>query len=68
MPKTTSWTTVKVTLRKSPIACKPDHKATVQALGLRKISQSKEFSKDSFNACIQGMVEKINYLLKVEYI
>ena len=32
---------LKITLMKSPIACQPKQKATVKALGLRKIGQTK---------------------------
>ena len=32
---------LKITLMKSPIACQPKQKATVKALGLRKIGQTR---------------------------
>ena len=38
---------VKVTLVRSTIACLPKQKATVEALGLKKINQSKVFTKSS---------------------
>lgn len=62
------WTTVQVTLKKSLIARKPDHILTAQALGLKKISQVRSFSKEQFNPSILGMINKINYLLDVEYL
>ena len=54
---------IKVTLVKSLIGRKPRHLATIKGLGLRKINQSVELSIDP---CILGMVNKVNYLLKVE--
>jgi large subunit ribosomal protein L30 len=54
---------VKVTLVKSSIGCPKDQKATVRALGLRKLHQSVE--RDDTPA-IRGMIFKIQHLLKVE--
>ena len=56
---------VKVTLVKSLIGRKKDHIATANALGLRKIRNTVEVET---NAPIQGMIKKIDYLLKVEEI
>jgi large subunit ribosomal protein L30 len=56
---------LRITLKKSVIACKEDQKATVAALGLRKIGQTVE-QKD--NAQIRGMINKVSHLLKVEEI
>jgi len=52
-------------LIKSPIGRKPNHRATVEALGLRKINQVVE--KES-NPMILGMVNTISYLLEVQEI
>ena len=54
-----------IKLVKSPIGRKPNHRATVEALGLRKINQVVE--KES-NPMILGMVNTISYLLEVQEI
>lgn len=56
---------VRITLKKSPIGRKPNHRATVEALGLRKLHQSVE---KELNPMIQGMINTISYLLEVEEI
>jgi large subunit ribosomal protein L30 len=56
---------LKITLVKSLIGRKNDHIATVQALGLKKINNVVEH-EDSVT--IRGMINKVNYLLKVEEI
>ena len=56
---------VKVTLVKSTIGSLKNQKATIEALGLKKIGQSKEFIvSDSFN----GMIRVVSHLVKVERI
>ncbi|WP_294370981.1 50S ribosomal protein L30 [uncultured Clostridium sp.] len=54
---------VKVTLVKSLIGRKKDHIATANALGLKKIRNTVEVET---NDAINGMIKKIDYLLKVE--
>jgi large subunit ribosomal protein L30 len=54
---------VKVTLVKSPIGRKPNHRATVKGLGLRKLNHSRVL-KDSPE--VRGMIRTIEYMLKVE--
>ena len=54
---------VKVTLVKSVIGTKQDHRATVRGLGLRKLNSSSELVD---TAAVRGMIHKIQYLLKVE--
>jgi len=54
---------VKVTLVKSTIACLKDQQATVAALGLHKIRQSKVFE---LNKAIEGMLFKVKHLVEVE--
>ncbi|MGI6084690.1 MAG: 50S ribosomal protein L30 [Acetivibrionales bacterium] len=56
---------LKITLKKSTIASKEDQKATVAALGLRKIGQSVT-QKD--NAQIRGMINRVSHLVEVEEI
>ena len=53
----------KVTLVKSLIGRKKDHIATANALGLRKINKTVEHED---TPQIRGMINKVDYLLKVE--
>lgn len=53
---------LQITLKRSVIGRPQDQKATVQALGLRKLNQTVE--KED-NAAIRGMVEKVKHLLEV---
>ena len=56
---------VRITLVKSTISSLKNQKDTIEALGLKKIGQSKEFTvSDSLN----GMIAKVNHLVKVEKI
>ena len=55
--------TVKVTLKKSPIGSLPKHKLCLKGLGLRRVNQSVEVED---TPSIQGMIQKINYMLSVE--
>ena len=57
--------TLKITLVKSPICAIPKHRATVEALGLRKIRQSVELPN---NGTTKGMIQRVNHLVKVEEI
>ena len=54
---------VKVTLVKSIIGTKQDHRATVRGLGLRKMNSSSELMD---TPAVRGMIQKVQYLLKVE--
>lgn len=64
MPKKeTSGKVLQVTLVKSPIGYTKDQKATVRALGLRRMNQTIEH-KDS--PVIRGMLNKIIHLVKIE--
>lgn len=54
---------LKITLAKSLIGRKDDHIATVNALGLKKIGKVVEHED---TPQIRGMINKVNYLLKVE--
>ena len=58
-------TTLKIKLVKSTIGRKPKHRATVQALGLRKLHQVVE-KQD--NPQMRGMIHQVGYLLEVEEI
>ena len=54
---------LKITLVKSTIGCLKDQKATVQALGLRKIRSE---VVHEVNPAIRGMIFKVKHLVKVE--
>ncbi len=55
--------TVKVTLIKSVIGRLESHRATVKGLGLRRMHHTVELQD---TPAIRGMINKVNYLLKVE--
>lgn len=64
MPKkAASGKSLRVTLVKSPIGFPKDQKATVKALGLRRMHQTVEH-KDT--PALRGMLTKIIHLLKIE--
>ena len=54
---------LKITLVKSPIGAVPKHKATVEAMGLRKLNKTIELPD---NACTRGQIQQIRHLVKVE--
>jgi large subunit ribosomal protein L30 len=54
---------LKITLVKSGIGYSEKHKATLRALGLRKLNQSVVQEETS---TLRGMLLKINHLVKVE--
>ena len=54
---------IRITLIRSPIGRKPEQRATVKALGLRKMNSSVEAVA---NDAVLGMVRSISHLLKVE--
>ena len=56
---------LKVTLVKSTIGAIPKHKATVAALGLKKIGKSVEMPN---NEATKGMIQQVRHLVKVEEI
>ncbi|TAH69138.1 MAG: 50S ribosomal protein L30 [Anaerolineaceae bacterium] len=56
---------LKITLVKSTIGAIPKHKATVEALGLRKLNKTVEMPD---NAAIRGMIDHVKHLIKVEEI
>ena len=60
--QTTTPSTVKVQLIRSPIGCKESHRATVRGLGLRKIRSTRELQDTPE---VRGMIDKISYLVKV---
>lgn len=54
---------MKITLVRSTIAKPQDQKATVRALGLRKIGDTREVVD---NEAVRGMVNKVRHLLHIE--
>lgn len=54
---------IKVTLVKSIIGSEKGQKATVEALGIKKLNHSVEHE---VNPAILGMVAKVKHLVKVE--
>jgi large subunit ribosomal protein L30 len=64
MPKKGSTgRTVRVTLVRSPIGFTKDQKATVRALGLRRMHQTVEHHD---TPALRGMLTKVIHLLKIE--
>ena len=54
---------IKVTLVKSVIGTKQDHRATVRGLGLRKIRSTSTLED---TPAVRGMINKVAHLIKVE--
>jgi large subunit ribosomal protein L30 len=54
---------IKVTLVKSVIGTKQDHRATVRGLGLRRLNHTTELQD---TPAVRGMVKKVAYLVKCE--
>ena len=54
---------LKITLVKSPIGAVPMQKATVEALGLRKMGKTVELPN---NDAVKGMIQRVRHLVKVE--
>lgn len=55
--------TIKVTLIKSVIGTKQDHRATVRGLGLKRVNSSAVLED---TLAVRGMIRKVAYLLKLE--
>ena len=56
---------LKITLVKSPIGAIPKQRATVEALGLKKLQKTVELPD---NAAVRGMIQNVKHLVKVEEI
>lgn len=54
---------IKVTLVKSIIGTKQDHRATVRGLGLRRLNHTVELQDTPE---VRGMIHKVAYLVKCE--
>lgn len=55
--------TVKLKLVKSGAGRLPAHRATLTGLGLRRLHQTVELEN---TPCVQGMINRVSYLLEVE--
>lgn len=55
--------TLKVTLRRSPIGEKPKTRATVEALGLKRIRHTVEHTD---TPAVRGMLHKVRHLIDIE--
>lgn len=55
--------TVRVTLRRSPIGEKPKTRATIEALGLKRIRHTVEHPD---SPSLRGMLHKVRHLVDVE--
>jgi large subunit ribosomal protein L30 len=54
---------IKVTLVKSLIGTRPEHRACVRGLGLRRLHHTVEVSD---TPAIRGMIDRVSYLLRLE--
>ncbi len=54
---------LKITLTKSPIGAIPKQRATVKAMGLRKMHQTVELPD---NGATRGQIQKVRHLVTVE--
>ena len=54
---------LKITLVKSPIGASPKQRATVEALGLKKMHKTAEMPD---NEAVRGMIWHVRHLVKVE--
>lgn len=55
--------TVKVTLVRSLIGTRPEHRASVRGLGLRRINHTVELVD---GPAVRGMINKVSYLVRCE--
>ena len=56
---------LRITLVKSPIGAIPKQRATVEALGLKKLNKTVEMPD---NSAVRGMIQRVRHLVKVEEI
>ena len=56
---------LKVTLVKSTIGAVPKQRATIEALGLKKMHKTVEMPD---NGAVRGMIQNVRHLVKVEEI
>jgi len=63
MAKKPQGKTVKVTLLRSLIGTRPEHRACVRGLGLRRIRHTVELID---TPAVRGMIKKVSYLVRCE--
>ena len=56
---------LKITLVKSPIGAVPKQRATIEALGLKKMHKTVEMPD---NGAVRGTIQNVRHLVKVEEI
>jgi len=61
--KTQQGKTIKVTLMRSLIGTRPEHRASVRGLGLRRIRHTVELVDTPE---VRGMIKKVSYLVHCE--
>jgi large subunit ribosomal protein L30 len=54
---------IRVRLLKGLAGCKQSHRDTVRGLGLKKINQVSELVD---SPAVRGMINKVNYLVRIE--
>lgn len=54
---------LRITLLRSPVACRPKQRRTLRALGLNRIGQT-VVQQDT--PVLQGMIRAVNFMVKVE--
>ena len=59
----TQGKTIKVTQLRSLIGTRPEHRASVRGLGLRRINHTVELAD---TPAIRGMINKVSYLVRCE--
>jgi len=59
----TQGKTVRVTLVRSLIGTRPEHRASVRGLGLRRINHTVELAD---SPSVRGMIKKVSYLVRCE--
>jgi len=59
----TQGKTIKVTLVRSLIGTRPEHRASVRGLGLRRINHTVELVD---SPAVRGMINKVSYLVRCE--
>jgi large subunit ribosomal protein L30 len=63
MTKKLQGKTIKVTLVRSLIGTRPEHRASVRGLGLRRIRHTVELAD---TPAVRGMINKVAYLVRCE--
>ena len=63
MAKKLQGKTIKVTLVRSLIGTRPEHRASVRGLGLRRIRHTVELAD---TPAVRGMINKVAYLVRCE--